>query len=192
VPTLETRDDEGGRWITLLDGKRLALSAYRPDQQMRTPFTVYWRGRADWTQIVKFIQSLPLYPKLEVFDIVALTPNGEVQRTGPTTIEAIDAGVPTAATFARVECRPDDDRYGPGANFIVWTRLDLQSIPKGDPAPDEIGVYLTIDYLTVASKALSGFVVRTQNANISRDVVNECLSALSSYVVADHGETETA
>lgn len=176
-----------GQWFEARDDGNLVLSAHRT-QETEDQLTVYWRGRTDAKLLVSFF-------------FAAVFPPAKQARTSA--LFFTDAGrfrfdlpwpdiIPLPAVFAmnslpnvdflRLEYHTRDDESEPfDATLIVWSRLGLEHISRGESAPDNIGVYLGSAHLIEIRQRLAEFIDKTHIRPPSTDVVIDCLQSLSEH-----------
>jgi len=174
-------DRQDGRWLSVSDGGDVVISAHRASRS-ENALTVYWRGRSDAGELEQFfVDSLP---KTEDGSASALffTSTDRIRIDHLTAAEFKEKR-PNDATFLRLEflarTQPQD---ADDPIFIVWSRLGLEMIPRGLPAPDDIGVFLTPTHLGEIKLQLSDFITHTHIHKLYYGTVLDCLNELGNYV----------
>ena len=160
------------------------LSAHRP-QEAEDRLTVYWRGRTDAEALEDFFAST--FPSAREVRASALffTDADRIQLDFLPR-EELAKKRPHDVSFFRLECRArGEDTAQFDTIFIVWSRLRLELIPRGEPAPDNIGIYLGSAHLVEIRQRLADFIDRTHiyaPRMVDKDVANECLQLLAKRI----------
>jgi hypothetical protein len=170
-------DRKDGQWLSISDGGLVVISAHRGSRS-ENALTVYWRGRSEAAGLGQFFGNS--LPPTEDGSASALlfTPTDRIRLDRLTAAEFREK-LPNDATILRLEFlarRRQQDAYDPV--FIVWSRLGLAMIPKGQPAPDDIGVFLAPSHMGEIKSQLSEFIMHTHIYPLGQGTIRDCLDEL--------------
>lgn len=183
MPYAESRDDYRGRWVSIMEAGVPIVSAHQAEGRRPGPVTVYWAGRTDAEGLEEFFfPALPdstkavsalLFTHKERFRLDLIQDREELRRK-----------IPSGTVFLRLEgqCETSgDDRTVLEPAFIVWSRLNLPHVDR--PAPDKIGVFLTLRHMSQLDDRLTDFVARTRVDGAPLDLIAASLRLLSRELI---------
>jgi hypothetical protein len=189
LASLAERNTDSGEWYTATR-ETVAISAHRESDRGAAPYTLYWHGRTSLSELARF--AAPYFSR-DLFvqcDVLAYTHKRRIQRTGLRSPRFLRFQLPFQVRFIRIEClaRSGAQRL---PVMIIWSRLDLATLPVGTPVPDEIGVYLFPTLLPTVSKRLVDFIERTHTPSANSNDVVDCLGTLAERLrpASDHRPT---
>lgn len=186
MAVLEQRNMDSGLWINLLVREAVTLSAHRADKEDATPLTVYWRGRTNPEMMQRFFTSSLRKDVINTVSMRAFTPKENLRFDSLRNPDDLRKKVPEDACFLRLEANSRRDGLPPGEdNFIVWSRVDLATVPPDSTAPDDIGVFLSSAHLHDIQEKITRFIVATHIAAVSDNDVSDCVQVLAAYLRPD-------
>jgi hypothetical protein len=141
---LRRRDTDRGIFISAETNRGGVISAhYGRDRSNDRPFTIYWRGRTNFEQLREFFdKTLPKHVTAVNATLFGASERLRFDRLR--TPDELSGKLPAHLRFVRLECkaRPTEPSMD-NLEYIVWSRVDLGKVPLTEPAPDNIGVFLT-------------------------------------------------
>jgi hypothetical protein len=198
VASFEEQSDQQGFWYKARGERGATLFLHRFQTKRTAPFTVYWHGRTRFRQIEAFVEPYFTQELWTVFRAVTFHGRGTVDHRPPNPgrlLHRLGKSLSPDTRFIRLECFQGDTKeiLSSVANLepsaVVWSRLDLDNVPLGTEAPDEIGVCLKFDEYERIAEGLTYFVSKTHIPKITRDDAVDCLHTLAQHLPPDYKHT---
>lgn len=184
MAVFKAESTDRGHWINIFANESAnyaTLSAHQPDTIETTPLTLYWRGRTDATTIIDFFDQVATKNPTSLLAALIFTPFDKFRLDKLVNTQELKSKLPTDISFLRLECRSRAQPRAPyEADFIVWARVDLEAITRGDPAPDNIGVWLDPARLTALHTQIATFIASTHIVpDVGQPAVSDALHTLA-------------
>ena len=154
------RDTDRGTFISAETDRGGMISAhYGQDCSSDRPFTIYWRGRIKFEQLEGFFKDT-LPKNITTVNATVFGGNQRIRLDRLRNSDELKEKLPPEVRFVRLECEArSSDNKKDNLEYIVWSRVDLEKIPPNEPAPDNIGVFLTpMHFREVRERLLQLFV----------------------------------